>query len=142
MCCRKQVISSVGKLSPLIFLSFQPSEHLDQHVAVCLFPIPVLSWTVTYFVSHILVPTALWEGKKGLQGGRVNIWHRWLSPLCLPTEFPVLFPLVWGFFFSFFFAYSVIQLDTGCLEQPADLTSSFKLMFYMCFRAEDRLQQL
>lgn len=34
-----------------------------------------------------------------------------------------------------FFPFSVMQLEAGCLELPDNLTSSFNLMFFRCFRA-------
>lgn len=39
-----------------------------------------------------------------------------------------------------FFPFSVVQLEAGCLEWPDNLTSSFNLMFYMCFRAGVELE--
>lgn len=56
-----------------------------------------------------------------------------LSPSCGPTEFS--FPI------SLqppprFFPFPVMQLEAGCLEWHDNLTSSFNLMFYMCFRAK------
>lgn len=63
----------------------------------------------------------------------MNIW-KFDFPLSV-----VLLNFLSPFFFfnlpQVFFPFCVMQLEAGSLEWPDNLTSSFNLMFYMCFRA-------
>lgn len=63
-----------------------------------------------------------------------------------PFDFPLSVVLL-NFFPPSFFnlprvfsPFSIMQLEAGCLEWPDNLTPSFNLMFYMCFRARREIE--